>query len=250
MIRRAIQYLKETSIKPIERVVEFSDSDNRDRTFLIDNDGLPHEVKPTNYRANNPLQINTLKGLVDYVQSNFERLDSNFILQIEDERTVSLKGHLESDGGRELLVKVNAIVPEFRFDNYYDVESLNIALQARFVKSGDRDLLLKVIGNLKEENVKQTGDDGTSQAVTINTGIASADDVKVPNPVKLAPYRTFVEVEQPSSEFVFRMKDGPSAALFEADGGAWRNEAIANVRKHLESELKRWIEIGRVTIIS
>ncbi|MNW60692.1 hypothetical protein D3C74_386970 [compost metagenome] len=70
---------------------------------------------------------------------------------------------------------------------------------------------------------------GMTQSVVAKTGVATVEDVKVPNPVLLAPYRTFVEVEQPESSFVFRMKDGPSAALFEADGGAWRNDVIANV---------------------
>ena len=33
-------------------------------------------------------------------------------------------------------------------------------------------------------------------------------DVIVPNPVKLRPYRTFAEIEQPESSYVFRIKDG------------------------------------------
>lgn len=250
MIRRAIQYLQETSIQPADRHIEFSDVDGVDRSFLIDNDGLPHEVKPTNFRANEALKISTLSALVDYIKSDFERKGKKLIIQIEDEQTVSLKGQIQSDGGRETLVRVNAIIPHFTFDNYYDAESLNIALQARFVKTEDRDLLLQVVGNLKEENVKNTGDDGTSQAVTIKTGIASANDVKVPNPVVLKPYRTFIEVDQPSSEFVFRMKDGPQAALFEADGGAWRNEAIQNIHDFLMKELDLLILSEEITIIA
>ncbi|CAI3541092.1 hypothetical protein CNEO3_1600010 [Clostridium neonatale] len=34
------------------------------------------------------------------------------------------------------------------------------------------------------------------------------------------------------------MKEGPSAALFEADGGAWRNKAILNIKAYLEKELE------------
>lgn len=111
-------------------------------------------------------------------------------------------------------------------------------------------MLLKVVGNVKEENVRETGDNGIAQAVTIKTGVASAADVLVPNPVSLAPYRTFLEVEQPASSFIFRMKDGPSGAIFEADGGAWRNQAIANVREYLATELESEIEKGRITIIA
>ena len=81
-------------------------------------------------------------------------------------------------------------------------------------------------------------------------GIASKSDAVVPNPVKLRPYRTFVEVEQPVSEFVFRMKDnnGITCALFEADGGAWKNTAMRNIKNYLESELEDYKE--QFTVIS
>ncbi|KHO31340.1 hypothetical protein OR63_10900, partial [Clostridium tetani] len=82
------------------------------------------------------------------------------------------------------------------------------------------------------------GDDGVSQAATIKTGVASVNEVKVPNPVVLAPFRTFPEIEQPESKFIFRMQSGPRAALFEADGGAWRNEAMIKIKAYLEEQLK------------
>lgn len=115
---------------------------------------------------------------------------------------------------------------------------LNIMLQSSFVDNKDRNLLLKVTGNVKDEAVKSVGDNGVSQAVTIKTGVASVSDVVVPNPVTLAPFRTFQEVEQPESKFIFRMKDGPSAALYEADGGAWRNEAMKNIKSSSKNSLK------------
>lgn len=77
-----------------------------------------------------------------------------------------------------------------------------------------------------------------SQKVTVKTGVASVSDAVVPNPVTLAPYRTFPEVEQPESKFIFRMKEGPTAALFEADGGAWRNTAILGIKEYLKEALK------------
>ena len=60
-----------------------------------------------------------------------------------------------------------------------------------------------------------------SQKTTIKTGAENLSEVKVPNPVVLAPYRTFSEVDQPESKFIFRLESGkedtPLAALFEAD---------------------------------
>ncbi len=85
------------------------------------------------------------------------------------------------------------------------------------------------------------GDDGVTQKATVSKGIASKEQCIVPNPVHLQPFRTFVEVDQPESAFVFRMRDdgrdGVQCAIFEADGGAWKNEAMENIRAYLQDEL-------------
>lgn len=250
MIKEAIKYFTQLGITPDERVVSINDGNGNNRDLVIDNEGIAREISPIVTRAEDELRLNTLTGLVAYVKANLERKNQSFYLQIYDEKTVLLKGLLDSDGGRESLVIANAIVPRFDYDRYLDVEELTVAFQSKFTKTDDRDTLLKVVGNVKEENIRKTGDNGVSQAVTIQTGIASADDVLVPNPVTLAPYRTFLEVEQPASDFIFRMKDGPRGAIFEADGGAWRNKAIVNVREYLQTELAEEIEGKRITIIA
>jgi len=245
--KTAIQYLMEQGIKPVERLIEF---DAGERWLVMDNEGLPHEIKPCTFTAQKALSINTLSGFVKYIKANLDREDSPLIVHVKDESTVYLKGLLEVDGSREALAVAEAIVPQFYFDHFMDMEEFNIALQAKFVNTEDRQVLLQVVGNVAENNVKNTGDDGVSQAVTINQGVASKADVKVPNPVVLAPYRTFLEVEQPESQFIFRMKDGPRGAIFEADGGAWRNQAIVNIREYLNEQLSKEIEAKRITILA
>lgn len=85
------------------------------------------------------------------------------------------------------------------------------------------------------------GDDGVTQKATVKSGIASRSDAVVPNPVILQPYRTFTEVIQPASNFIFRMREnrggGVECAIFEADGGAWKNEAMKNIKDYLAKEL-------------
>lgn len=258
MTKEAIQYLMEQGIRPDDRLVNFDDT----RWVNIDNEGQATEILPRVFTAKDRIPLNTLTGLVNYIKANIERENMHLILHIENEKNVHLMGTLEVDGSREILASAEAIVPRFNFDQYYDTESFNIALQSKFVdlrnihiedEQDDRAILLQVVGNVSEENVKNTGDDGISQAVSIRQGIASKADVKVPNPVHLAPYRTFLEVEQPISQFVFRMKDGPRAAIFEADGGAWRNQAIVNIREYLKEqladELSRQPE-SRITILA
>lgn len=249
MIEKAIRYLKESLISPNDRVVEFSDQDHNDRIFIIDDHGQATEINPIDGKARETFTFSTLTGLVDYIKSDLD-VRSSMFLHVNGHREVELRGVLDKKGYRENLARAVAIVPSFGYERFHDAEELIIALQSMFTKTKDRDLLLKVIGNVKEENVRNTGDTGYSQAVTIKTGIASADDVLVPNPVTLAPYRTFLEVEQPASDFIFRMKDGPTGAIFEADGGAWRNQAIINVRDYLAEQLKEEVESGRITIIA
>lgn len=245
LTREALQYLTENTIKPKERVVKIGGSN-----FVIDEAGHYDRIKPRVYNAKDPLIIKTLTGLVDYIKSNLERKEAKLLLHIEKPDEVSLIGLLAEDGSREYLASAQAIVPRFNFDYYLDIEEFNVALQSVFAPTADRDILLKVVGNLKEDNVKTTGDDGISQAVTIKTGVATAADVKVPNPVTLAPYRTFIEVKQPESKFIFRMKDGPRGAIFEADGGAWRNQAILNIKTFLEEQLTNEIASGKITILA
>ena len=43
------------------------------------------------------------------------------------------------------------------------------------------------------------------------------------------------------------MKDGPRAAIFEADGGAWRNKAILSIKEYLKKELA---ELNNIEIIA
>lgn len=64
-------------------------------------------------------------------------------------------------------------------------------------------------------------------------------EAQIPNPVHLKPYRTFLEVDQPASDFIFRMRDnhGVDCAIFEADGGAWEMEAMQNIKSYLQKEL-------------
>jgi hypothetical protein len=46
------------------------------------------------------------------------------------------------------------------------------------------------------------------------------------------------------------MKSGPTCALFEADGGAWKLEGMNNIKKYLEVQLKDEIEGGKLVIIA
>lgn len=196
----------------------------------------------------NTLCVSTLTGLVDYIKTNIDKLEGELLIHVRSHEDVYLYSSLNYDRNREQFLAAEAILPNnITYGRFLDTEQFNIMLQSSFVDKGDRKTLLTYTALTQDGPVRTIGDDGISQQVTVKTGVASLENAKVPNPVELAPYRTFPEVEQPTSKFIFRMKEGPSAALFEADGGAWRNEAIKNIKEYLVKELK---EFPNVKIIA
>ena len=185
------------------------------------------------------LKVSTLTGLVDYIKTNIDNLESKLLIQVKSYREVRLYSPLNADRDRELFIQAEAMLPDnVEYGRFLNTERFNIMLQSAFVDNDDKKVLLKYTGLIQDEAVKTTGDDGVSQQVTVKTGVASVGQAVVPNPVTLAPYRTFPEIEQPESKFIFRMQEGPRAALFEADGGAWRNKAIMGIKEYLQEQLQ------------
>lgn len=189
-----------------------------------------------------PAQIGTttLSALVDYIKSEYDvKCSEKLLIHVISPTKVALLSELRDDMDRETYMQCEALTPNnIIFNKFMDTENFNIMLQSSFVVNDDRAALLIVTGTIQDKAVKEVGDDGISQAVTIKTGLATVGDAKVPNPVTLAPFRTFPEIKQPESKFIFRMSSGPVAALFEADGGAWRNEAMLFIKQYLQEELE------------
>lgn len=187
--------------------------------------------------------MRTLTGLVDYIKSRIDNMAPKMIVQVVSPVEVKLFSMLDEERNREHLVTVNAQIPGFNYDKFIDHETFCINVQSKFIDDPgtDKAIILKFAGTVEQGSVAEYGDDGVTQKATVKTGIASKTDAVVPNPVKLRPFRTFIEVEQPVSEFIFRMKqdkyDGIFCAIFEADGGAWKNAAMKNIKDYLEFEL-------------
>lgn len=199
------------------------------------------------------LSVNTLTAIVDYIKGKPEELQETMILHIKSPTEVRLYSGLVDERDRERLLKAEAIVNEFQFNNYYDQERFLIELQANFIETEDLKSIKMVSGNIQAGTTANYDDDGISQKTTIKSGIANNADVIVPNPVTLRPYRTFAEIEQPESNYVFRIKDsdrGPAFKLVEADGGLWKNATMKIIKEYLEFELSEELEKYRITVIA
>ncbi|MBW2342525.1 MAG: hypothetical protein JRF53_00670 [Deltaproteobacteria bacterium] len=180
--------------------------------------------------------IHTLTGLTDYLKTNIDKLDmSQLLIHVQGPAHVALCSRLTGDFlSRPHYLTATAECPDFLYDHYYSVEMFIIKLQAIFLPTELQRQLLSIVGNLKDSNTTKFKDDGVTQEVTVKAGITRVEETEIPNPIVLQPYRTFFEIGQPESLFVFRLKTGPNGsplcALFEADGGAWRLKAIERIR--------------------
>lgn len=211
---------------------------------LITSGGRAYSTKPL-HPVHEPtpvtLEVATLTGLVDYLKENVDGLDpSKLILHVEDHATVHVRTCLRGDfAQRFYILTARADLLQMQFNSWIDSEKFNIFMQACFLPDPQthRAEILRIIGNIQQGATMNVKDDGVTQETTIKTGIARVGTESIPNPVTLRPYRTFNEVDQPASQFIFRMQEGPRCMLVEADGGAWHNEARKNIKNYLEFEL-------------
>jgi hypothetical protein len=188
-----------------------------------------------------PLNVHTLTGLVDYIRTNRDRLElSEYFVHVVGPGVVQLRSNLQGDALQRFTLVTAVLLQRgnFKFGEFYKQEDFIIALQTSFEDTLERRELLRIVGTMQFEDVRTQSDDGATQRVTARSGVALVDTVSVPNPVLLKPFRTFAEVGQPSSEFVVRVRKDADmkVALFEADGGAWKNDAIRAVAEFVRAQ--------------
>lgn len=231
MIKNALQYIIGLAKPEIQNISGVSYSDKP-----------LHRINPIPYASE--IQMNTLSSLIDYIKSGVDTFGGKMIIHVQSPVRVAMYSALDVERNREEIVTVNAQIPNFDFGRFIDHESFCIGVQSKFVDdpTTDKALLLKFAGTVEAGSVAEYGDDGVSQKATVKTGIASKGDAIIPSPATLKPFRTFVEVDQPASSFIFRMKDdrcgGVQCALFEADGGAWKIDAVEAIKAYLISALE------------
>lgn len=187
--------------------------------------------------------VHTLTGLADYLGENPDNIErETIIVHVGGHKCVSVFSRLADEWGqRHRYIQAGHEPKAFAFGQYLSVENFIVALQTYFVPNEATEVLTKIVGNLSADTTVKVVDDGISQEVQARSGIARVADVQLPNPVTFAPYRTFLEITQPESQFLFRMKKEPSGgvtcALFEADGGNWQLEAVKRIRDWLRANL-------------
>lgn len=182
------------------------------------------------------LKVYSLGALRDYLTANRDTLTlETLVVHVVSPQVVRLSGPLQERArNRESYLEATAhnLLDTF-VGRFLSQEEFIIGLQTRFVGAVDRDKVLALASTMTTEAVSTSSDDGFGQTVSAKAGVALKSTVPVPNPVTLRPFRTFREIEQPDSLFVLRVSPRSELGLFEADGGAWRLEAVERIARWL-----------------
>jgi hypothetical protein len=209
------------------------------RKVIVISDGETIEYDDDRDCPPTPVAVTTLGAVAEYVKAGILEGDlpeDYKLVHIASPSHVNIMAPLVGDYRQNFIYLASRpLLPGVIFGQYVDLEFFMIQLQSMFAHTPDRDVLLKFLGSVKMENSVQMADDGVGQSVTAKTGVIRMEEVQVNNPWVLAPFRTFPEITQPTSPFILRLDKQCRAALFEADGGAWRVQAISDIRAWLET---------------
>lgn len=192
-------------------------------------------------------EVITLTGLVDLMKAKINGAGwDNLYVHVASPKRVSVS-QLTCDKWGRRQTHILCTLPDygkFQFGQYMGQEAFIIGANAFFVRENSADLgnILSIAAKLKAELVSEGEDNGLSQSVTLRKGPVLAEKATIKKIVNLRPYRTFREVEQPESAFIFRLKSNegelPSLALHVADAEMWQAAAMQSIKAYLAENLK------------
>lgn len=196
----------------------------------------------------NTIQFSCLDSVIGYINSSIDSLIAErLFLNVIAPDTVVLLSYIEmSTMQRAIWCGARLMAHQFAFGNSMGQEEFTIALQTQFVQTLERDQLLKIVGSITADEITVSDDDGVTQRITLRSGVTLKDRIELPSPIVLTPYRTFREVDQVDSPFILRARKssaGTQLSLHEADGGAWKLEAVARVAQYLGAKITKPIPI-------
>ena len=195
------------------------------------------------------MEVNSLKSLVALIKSDLSNNNVNLPIRlVVDERMVSAYSELDINLDREYLYKARAQAPEITFDRYLSVEEMIIQTQTCFVDTENKSAFISVISKLSKDSTVELLDDGVTQKVKVSQGVATKSEVALSPLVRLAPYRTFFEVDQPEQLFLVRINQHTQVALFDAAGGMWKQQCQEVIREYLHNEFLNEVAEGEVII--
>lgn len=195
------------------------------------------------------LPFSDLSSIVPIIRNELKNFDLPLYVVVNDYNEVLVYTSIDDERDREHPYRVKYDGQPFRFGSWCTFEEFVIALRSKFVLNDDVKELLSFLKCVTNSESVKTEDDGISQKVATVKGTSGYQETA---PIRrLSPFRTFSEIEQPTSEFLFRISEnGGLFALHEADGGAWRKQAKDSIKAYYEEAFADEIKGGKVIVLS
>ena len=237
----------------IEKILEIANpiiwtKDGED--FVVNRyDGVVKQIrKELDFPAT--LYLNSLDALIKLVKTEASGAEFPLYITVPSHMNVLCFGRPNVDlrFHRQEYYEVNATdVPGWEPVTKLPFDQAAVALQTRFQESADREYALRLLSQITTGAKVTYNDTGIATNVVTAKGVALQENSVIRPLVKLRPYRTFQEVEQPEGLFLIRI-DERGITFTEADGGMWKLEARKTIAKYLEENLKDLVESGHVVI--
>lgn len=236
MLKEAIEKIEELSSPLIYT--------ENDHTYVLYADHTA-ELRPA-IDSPETVRLNSLDALVQLVKKE----------QQSRQVFVSVTGHDEVDvydspsedcrWKRNVLYNARAIdIPGWEPEVQMGFDQATVALMTRFQDGGDREYTLQLLSQITTGAKVTYTDNGIASTIVTQRGAALAQNTTIKPLVKLRPYRTFQEIEQPEGIFLIRISER-GITFREADGGMWKLTARNTAKAWLQEQLQ---DMPNVTVM-
>lgn len=187
-----------------------------------------------------PIKISSLGGIIDYISTVDEKISSPSFIHVESHCQVNVVDSLNVDMDRNIFAFAKCPHDRRRGKDWYDLESFIITIKSDFVQDENTDKLLNISSKIDLSDTASLKDDGISQEVSLKSGVHLVNKTEIPSLIKLRPYSTFTEIEQPACDFVYRVRKKEHSVqigLFECENANWQVQAVNDIYNYLKDKV-------------
>ena len=192
------------------------------------------------------VRLNSLDALVQLVKK--EQQSRQIFVSVTGHDKVDVYDSPSEDcrWKRNVLYNARAIdIPGWEPEVQMGFDQAAVALMTRFQDGGDREYTLTLLSQITTGAKVTYTDNGVASTIVTQKGAALAQNTTIKPLVKLRPYRTFQEIEQPEGIFLIRISER-GITFREADGGMWKLTARNTAKAWLQEQLK---DMENVTVM-
>ena len=203
------------------------------------------ELRPTIDEPETQI-VNSMDALVQLVKKEQQERQVFVSVERHDYVEVYDSPSKEARWKRNVLYAARATdIPGWESEVQMGFDNATVALMTRFQDGGYREYTLQLLSQITTGAKVTYTDNGVASTIVTQKGAALAQNTTIKPLVKLRPYRTFQEIEQPEGIFLIRISER-GITFREADGGMWKLTARNTAKAWLQEQLK---DMENVTVM-